>query len=134
MQTTVMEAQFRGAERVLRQGQKQRAGLGYREVLKLWKQRCKSYYPRISGAYLIAGNAFQQLGQPRTALRCYETGLLNEPNSIALLTTLGGCAFRLGEYEKAFAALQKSNSIYPLKRSFRPIWKKLKDKNRGDQE
>jgi len=51
--------------------------------------------------------------------------------SIALLTTLGGCAFRLGEHKKAFSVLQKSRTIFPLKKEVLPLWKKLDNEIRG---
>ena len=130
-----MEAQFGAADSALRKGQMQAAGRGYSGALQVWQQALKygGYYPVLSGEYLIAGNCFQQQRQPRAALECYEKGLTFDPVSISLLTTLGGCAFRLGEYDKAFSALQKSRSIFPLKKSVRPLWKKLKKVNRGSE-
>lgn len=124
-----MEAQFGAANSALSHGQRQAAVRGYRGALHAWQLGCRhyGYYPRISGAYLIAGNCFQQLHQPRAALKCYEAGLRDNPLSISILTTMGGCAFRLGEYDKAFNALQKSRSIYPLQKKFRLIWKELNE-------
>lgn len=126
-----MEAQFGAAEGDLRHGRMQAAGRGYRGALQAWQQALKygGYYPILSGEYLIAGNCYQQQRQPRTALKCYEEGLAHEPLSISLLSTLGGCAFRLGEYNKAFSALQKSRSIFPLPQNIRLLWKKLNEKN-----
>ncbi len=130
-----MEARFGAAESALRQGQMQVAGRGYRGGLEAWHQALElgCYYPDISGEYLLAGNCYQQQRQPRAAIKCYEEGLPCDPVSISLLTTLGGCAFRLGDYEKAFAALQKSRSIYPLKKEVRPLWKKLRLETRGEK-
>ena len=130
-----METQFGAANAALSHGQRQAAGRDYQGALQSWQlsRKYSGYYPRISGAYLIAGNCFQQLRQPRAALKCYEEGLLNNPVSISILTTLGGCAFRLGEYDKAFAALQKSRLVYPLKRESRLVWKKLQKKNRSNK-
>ncbi len=133
LQVSHMEARFGAADSAVRHGQMQAAGRGYKGALQAWQQVLKygGYYPILSGEYLIAGNCFQQQRQPRAALKCYEKGLTYDPVSISLLTTLGGCAFRLGEYDKAFSALQKSRSIFPLKKNVRPFWKKLDKVNRG---
>ena len=128
-----MEARFGSAETDLRHGRMQAAGRGYHGALQAWQQALKhgGYYPVLSGEYLIAGNCYQQQRQPRAALKCYEEGLTHDPESISLLTTMGGCAFRLGEYNKAFSALQKSRSIFPLPQNVRLLWKKLSEKIKG---
>jgi len=131
MQIAHMEARFGAAEAALKQGRLQEAGRDYRGAVQAWQKgaQFKGYYPRICRAYLTAGNCYQQSGRLRAALKCYEEGLAGDPFSILFLTTMGSCAYRLGEHKKAFTALQKSSSIYPLKKSLIPIWEELKREN-----
>jgi tetratricopeptide (TPR) repeat protein len=131
MQIAHMEARFGAAEAALRQGRLQEAGRDYRGAVQAWQKgaQFKGYYPRIYRAYLVAGNSYQQVGRLRAALKCYEAGLAGDPFSIQFLTSIGSCAYRLGEHKKAFTSLQKSSSIYPLKKSLVSVWEELKREN-----
>ena len=131
-----MESNFKAAEESLRSDRKKIAVQAYR-MATVFYQRALSrggYYPTRSGEYLTAGNCFWQLRQPRAALQCYEEGLLCEPYSIALLTSMGSCAFSLGEQQKALRALEKSQALYPLKKKFRPVLQKLRAEKRGENQ
>lgn len=126
-----MEARFKAAEAALRQGRLLEAGYDYRRAVQAWQKGAQysGYYPRICRAYLTAGNSYQQSGRLRAALKCYEEGLSGDPLSILFLTSIGSCAYRLGENKKAFTVLQKSRSIYPLKKSLLPVWVELEREN-----
>ena len=119
---------FQAAETVLHSGQNKLALQAYRAAIVAFQRGLSrgGYYPVRSDEYLIAGNCYPQIQQPRLALRCYDEGLLNDPWSITLLTSMGGCANRLGEYQVALAALEKSQSIYPLKKKLHPLLQKLR--------
>ena len=123
-----LDSNFQAAEAALRSGQKKLASQAYRAAMAAYQRGLSrgGYYPIMSGEYLTAGNCYQQIRQPRLALQCYEEGLQSDPWSIALLTSLGGCANRLGEHQMALAALEKSQSIYPLKKKQRQLLQKLR--------
>ena len=128
-----LNSNFQAAEAALRSGQKKLAAQAYRAAMEAYQRGLLrgGYYPLRSGEYLTAGNCYQQFRQPRLALQYYEEGLHCDPWSIALLTSLGDCAYRLGESQKALAALEKSQSIYPLKKKMRPILRKLRAGKNG---
>ncbi|MEA3332570.1 MAG: tetratricopeptide repeat protein [Pseudomonadota bacterium] len=131
-----MESNFQMAETALRSGRNKLATQAYRAAIVAYQHGLSrgGYYPVTSGEYLTAGNCYQQIRQPRQALQCYEDGLLSDPWSITLLTSLGGCANRLGEHQRALAALEKSQSIYPLKNKLRPLLQKLRVEERGERK
>ena len=128
LEMTRMNSNFQAAEEALRSGRKKIAARAYRKATVAYQRALLrgGYYPAISGEHLTAGNCYWQRRQPRAALQCYEQGLRSEPWSIALLTSLGNCAFRLGEQQKALAALEKSQALYPLKKEVRPLLRKLR--------
>ena len=123
-----MKSNSQAAEAALHSGNKKFAISAFRAAMVDYRQGLTRdvYYPVISSEYLTAGNACQQIRQPRMALQCYDQGLHYNPWSISLLTSLGGCAYRLGEYRIALAVLEKSQSIYPLKKKLQPVLQKLK--------
>lgn len=131
-----MESTFQAAEAALRSGRKKFAAQAYRAATAAYQRGLSrgGYYPYGSGEYLTAGNCYQQLRQPRLALQNYEEGLRCNPWSISLLTSLGGCAYRLGEYQTALTVLEKSQSIYPLKKQLRPLLQKLRADKRGERK
>ena len=136
LEMTHMESNFKAAEAALRSEEKKFAGQAYRAATLAYQRGLMrgGYYPARSGEYLTAGNCYWQLRQPRAALQCYEEGLRSEPYSIALLTSMGSCAFSLGEQPKALAALKKSRALYPLKKTMRPILRKLRAANKGKNQ
>ena len=129
-----MESNFQAAEAALRSGRKKIAAQAYRVATVAYQRGLLrgGYYPVRSGEYLTAGNCYWQRRQPRAALQCYELGLRSEPWSIALLTSLGSCAFSLGEQQKALTVLEKSQALFPLKKEVRPVLRKLRAGKRGE--
>ncbi len=123
-----LDSNYKAAEAALRSGQNKLARRAYQAAIVAYQRGLSrgGYYPGKSDEYLVAGNCYQQIRQPRLALQCYKEGLNWDPWSISLLTSLGDCADCLGEHQIALAALEKSQSIYPLKKSQRKILKKLK--------
>ena len=130
-----MESKFQTADKALRSGQRVVADRFYRAATADYQRGLSKavYYPRMGGEYLTAGNCYWQLRQLRAAIQCYELGLECDPFSITLLTSLGSCAFRLGERQIALAALEKSRQIYPLKKSARRILRQLKSGVKGER-
>lgn len=123
-----MESRFGAAGKALQSGRKAAAGQLYRAATADYQQALSrgGYYPQMGREYLTAGNCYWQQRQLRAAMQCYELGLECDPFSIELLTSLGNCAFRLGERQTALAALEKSRQIYPLKKSARRTLRQLK--------
>ncbi len=128
LDATLMRAGFEAAEKSKHCGNWEVANRNYRGAIASWQRVLQSvgYYPDLGGEYLVAGNCLQCLLKVRSALECYEKGLLSDPNSISLLSSMGDCTYRLGEYEKAYFLLSKSRSLYPLKTDIRPLWKNLR--------
>ncbi len=131
---THMESNFRAAEEARHGGRKKFAAQAYRAAVVKYRRGLSrgGYYPVKSGESLTAGNCYWQRRQPRAALQCYEEGLRCEPFSISLLSSLGSCAYHLGESEKALVALEKSSSIYPLKKEMRLLLRKLRTAKPGE--
>ena len=122
-----MELKFQAAKAALHSGKKKFANYSFKSAMFTFQQNEARgvYYPERSSEYFTAGNICQQIRQPRQALQHYKAGLCCNPWSITLLSNMGVCAYRLGEYPTALAALEKSQSIYPLKKKLRPILQKL---------
>ncbi len=127
LDVSLVRAGFEMGEHARRRGKMKIAAANYRGAIKIWEHALQrvGYYPYSGEGYLIACNCWQRLYLSKVAVECYEAGLLGDPYSITLLTGLGACAYRLGEYDKAFTALKKSRSIYPLKKEVRPLWREL---------
>ena len=130
LDATLTRAGFDAGESARIQGEWRTATTNYKGAIKSWQRALQrvGYYPNSGDEYLVAGNCLQRIRRARAAFECYEAGLRADPNSISLLTCMGDCAYSLGEFEKAYDVLQKSRSIYPLKRDIRPLWKKLRQK------
>jgi len=131
-----MTSDFQAAEAALRSGKKKLASYRYKSALTSFQRNVNrgTYYPEKYSEYLTAGTICQKVRQPRLALQYYRSGLRCNPWSITLLTSLGGCAYRLGEYQTALVALEKSQSIYPLKKVLRPVLQKLRVRMREETQ
>ncbi len=75
--------------------------------------------------FLPAGNSYMMIGKPFLGKGCYEWGLAFDPYSISLLTALGNCLYRLGDYEAARKILAASKRIHPLPKKSRRILRQL---------
>ena len=125
-----MSSEFQAAEAAFKSGKAKLAAYTYRQALSAFQrsENYIAYYPARYSDYLTAGNICQKILQPRLALLYYKIGLKYNPWSITLLTSMGGCAYRLGENQTALIVLEKSRSIYPLKKESLRVLQKLRIK------
>ncbi len=129
-----MSSEFQAAEAAFKSGKNKLAGYTYRRALSAFQrsENYAAYYPAKYSEYLTVGNICQKIRQPRRALHYYKVGLHYNPWSISLLTSMGGCAYRLGEYQTALNVLEKSQSIYPLKKELHRVLQKLRIKEESN--
>jgi len=118
-------------QRELRRHHYRRAGAYFNLALKAWHEAeaRPGFLPVANGGFdgfLTAGNCYLMQRQLRLARRCYEQALKHDPYSVNVLTALGNCLYRLGEYDLALRYLARSHRICPLKKELRPILEKLR--------
>ena len=119
-------------QQAVRKHQNRKAMYCFGLAIQAWEQaeRSPGFLPVENGGFdgfLTAGNSYRMARRLWRARQCYERGLRYDPNSITLLTALGGCAYAMGDLRAAYENLKKSNQKYPLKKRWRPILKKLEN-------